>query len=262
MKVDETELDRVEAIILSMTPEERRRPELIKGSRRLRIAKGSGTTVQQVNQLVKQFGQMRKMMKRRSSRARCPISAQLMRRAAERRATASYRYPARADRWPSACDSPASAGRRTPSGASSSPTSAPRATAAFIETLGRYNAADRPLDDRARRGARPHWLARGAQPSDTVRKLLKTQGIDAPSASAPCASCSSTSPGRSSTSPTRSRSRSSRRTTARSCSSCPSPTTTTAQVIGRGGRTAQALRTVVKAAAVKDNRRVLVDIVE
>ncbi len=63
MKIDERELDRIEAIVLSMTPEERRRPELIKGSRRLRIARGSGTSVQQVNQLVKQFGQMRKMMK-------------------------------------------------------------------------------------------------------------------------------------------------------------------------------------------------------
>ena len=63
MNIDERELDRVEAIVLSMTPEERRRPDLIKGSRRLRIAKGSGTSVQQVNQLVKQFGQMRKMMK-------------------------------------------------------------------------------------------------------------------------------------------------------------------------------------------------------
>ena len=63
MKVDERELDRIEAIVLSMTPEERRRPELINGSRRLRIAKGSGTNVQAVNRLVKQFGQMRKMMK-------------------------------------------------------------------------------------------------------------------------------------------------------------------------------------------------------
>ena len=63
MKVDEREIDRVEAIILSMTPEERRRPDLIKGSRRIRIAKGSGTSVQQVNQLVKQFDQMRKVMK-------------------------------------------------------------------------------------------------------------------------------------------------------------------------------------------------------
>ena len=63
VKVDERELDRIEAIILSMTPLERRRPGLIKGSRRLRIARGSGTTVQHVNQLVKQFGQMQKLMK-------------------------------------------------------------------------------------------------------------------------------------------------------------------------------------------------------
>jgi len=63
LKVDERELDRIEASVLSMTPLERRRPDLIKGSRRLRIARGSGTTVQAVNQLVKQFGQMQKMMK-------------------------------------------------------------------------------------------------------------------------------------------------------------------------------------------------------
>jgi len=61
--VDERELDRIQAIILAMTPEERRRPELIKGSRRLRIARGSGTNVQHVNRLVKQFEQMRKMMR-------------------------------------------------------------------------------------------------------------------------------------------------------------------------------------------------------
>jgi signal recognition particle subunit SRP54 len=63
VKVDDRELDRIEAIILSMTPEERRRPELIKGSRRLRIARGSGTNVHAVNQLVKQFDQVRKLMR-------------------------------------------------------------------------------------------------------------------------------------------------------------------------------------------------------
>jgi signal recognition particle subunit SRP54 len=78
MKVDERELDRVEAIILSMTPEERRRPELIKGSRRLRIAKGSGTNVQAVNQLVKQFDQMRKLM-RQFGRGKMPDLGALMR---------------------------------------------------------------------------------------------------------------------------------------------------------------------------------------
>jgi signal recognition particle subunit SRP54 len=63
VKVDEREFDRIQAIILSMTAEERRRPELIKGSRRLRIAKGSGTNVQAVKALIKQFEQMRKLMK-------------------------------------------------------------------------------------------------------------------------------------------------------------------------------------------------------
>lgn len=56
-------MDRTEAIVLSMTPEERRRPEIIKGSRRQRIAAGSGTSLNEVNQLIKQFGEMRKMMK-------------------------------------------------------------------------------------------------------------------------------------------------------------------------------------------------------
>jgi signal recognition particle subunit SRP54 len=78
VNIDERELDRIEAIVLSMTPEERRRPELIKGSRRLRIARGSGTSVQQVNQLVKQFGQMRKMM-RSLSQGRMPDLGALMR---------------------------------------------------------------------------------------------------------------------------------------------------------------------------------------
>jgi signal recognition particle subunit SRP54 len=78
MKVDERELDRIQAIVLSMTPEERRRPELIKGSRRLRIARGSGTNVQQVNRLVKQFGQMRKVM-RQVGRGKMPDIGALMR---------------------------------------------------------------------------------------------------------------------------------------------------------------------------------------
>jgi signal recognition particle subunit SRP54 len=80
LKVDERELDRIQAIILSMTAEERSRPELIKGSRRLRIARGSGTNVQQVNQLVKQFGQMRKMM-RQVGRGKMPDVGALMRQA-------------------------------------------------------------------------------------------------------------------------------------------------------------------------------------
>ena len=79
MQVDDRELDRVEAIILSMTPYERNHPEAIKGSRRLRIAKGSGTNVQQVNQLIKQFDQMRKMM-RGIQQGKMPDLGQMMQR--------------------------------------------------------------------------------------------------------------------------------------------------------------------------------------
>jgi signal recognition particle subunit SRP54 len=61
--MDDRELGRVEAIVLSMTAEERSHPEIIKGSRRARIAAGSGTSVQQVNQLLNARKQMEKMMK-------------------------------------------------------------------------------------------------------------------------------------------------------------------------------------------------------
>jgi signal recognition particle subunit SRP54 len=62
-KVDDKQLGRVEAIINSMTPGERRNHQLINGSRRKRIAKGSGTSVEEVNRLLKQFVQMKKMLK-------------------------------------------------------------------------------------------------------------------------------------------------------------------------------------------------------
>jgi len=67
VKVDEKELVRIEAIINSMTEKERRRHDIINGKRRKRIARGSGTTVQQVNQVLKQYVQMRKMMKSMST---------------------------------------------------------------------------------------------------------------------------------------------------------------------------------------------------
>ena len=77
-KVDERELDRIQAIVTSMTLAERRNPKLIDGSRRKRIAAGSGTSVQAVNQLVKQFGQMQKMM-RSLQQGKMPSMEQLMR---------------------------------------------------------------------------------------------------------------------------------------------------------------------------------------
>lgn len=63
VKIDPKQMAHVEAIVLSMTPKERRNPEIIKASRKTRIAKGSGTSVQEVNKLLQQFDQMKKMMK-------------------------------------------------------------------------------------------------------------------------------------------------------------------------------------------------------
>ncbi len=61
--IDDNAFKSIEAIIYSMTPEERTRPEILNGTRRTRIAKGSGTSIQEVNRLLKQFDQTRKMMK-------------------------------------------------------------------------------------------------------------------------------------------------------------------------------------------------------
>lgn len=63
INIDPKDVSRIEAIILSMTIEERRKPEIIKASRKIRIAKGSGTSVQEVNKLLNQFEQSKKMMK-------------------------------------------------------------------------------------------------------------------------------------------------------------------------------------------------------
>jgi signal recognition particle subunit SRP54 len=81
--VNEKELRRVEAIILSMTPKERRNPDIIKGSRRERIARGSGTSVAQVASLLKNFTQMQRMMKQFSGSSkggRMPDPREMMRR--------------------------------------------------------------------------------------------------------------------------------------------------------------------------------------
>jgi signal recognition particle subunit SRP54 len=66
MKLDEKQLDATTAIIQSMSAAERRKPQIISGQRRARIARGSGTTVQQVNQLLKQFADAQKLMRQMS----------------------------------------------------------------------------------------------------------------------------------------------------------------------------------------------------
>ena len=67
LNIDDKEFDKVEAIICSMTKQEKRNTKLLNGSRRLRIAKGSGTTVQDVNKFMKSFEMTQKMMKQLKS---------------------------------------------------------------------------------------------------------------------------------------------------------------------------------------------------
>ena len=62
-KIDPKQMAHIEAIVLSMTPEERKNPDIIKASRKQRIAKGCGLTVTDVNKLLNQFEEMKKMMK-------------------------------------------------------------------------------------------------------------------------------------------------------------------------------------------------------
>lgn len=82
--IDDNAFKSIEAIIHSMTPQERTHPELLNSSRRQRIAKGSGTDIQEVNRLIKQFDQMRKMMKTVTS-GKIPQMAQMMRGGGGRR---------------------------------------------------------------------------------------------------------------------------------------------------------------------------------
>ena len=63
-KVDPNRMKHLEAIVLSMTPQERKKPDLMNGSRRLRVAKGAGRPIQEVNTLLQQFREMQKMMKK------------------------------------------------------------------------------------------------------------------------------------------------------------------------------------------------------
>ena len=116
--VDRGDLKRVEAIILSMTPRERREPGVLNASRRRRIANGSGTSLPEVNRLVKQFGEMQKLMKqlsggRRTPRRHGPAARTSLRGthahdrpgpdAALRRAAAPRGHPARAARTARGC---------------------------------------------------------------------------------------------------------------------------------------------------------------
>ena len=170
--LDDRELDRLEAMILSMTPEERANPDVIRGSRRRRIAAGSGTNVQAVKQLTKQFDQMRKMMKQMAS-GKMPNPEAMLRGqlggAAARDGRAPRSVTCAAVPWQYESDSDERAPRRTRSGASSSPTSAPRATAARSRRSATYNPQTEPSQIDHRHRARPA-LARPRRPALADRR--------------------------------------------------------------------------------------------
>ena len=150
-----------------MTPQERRHPELIKGSRRLRIAKGSGTNVQAVKALIKQFEQMRKVMKAGCVRARCRTSGRLCVRHANLSRHMSVRL--RLTRV---------GGRKNPIWRVVVADQRSKRDGRVIETVGHYNAQTEPSTIVLDEAKVKDWLARGAQPTDTVKKLLRTQGIN------------------------------------------------------------------------------------
>ena len=178
LNVDEQELDRLQAIITSMTPEERANPKIIDGSRRRRIARGSGTNVQAVSQLVKQFAQMKKMMKQVAS-GQDAVAA-----AAGRRSLTLGSRPAD---WPMSVRV-----RLTRVGSKKNPIwrvvvadqRSPR-DGRFIETIGHYNPQTEPSTIVIDEERLQHWLARGAQPTDTVKQLMKAHAKSTPPSRSP-----------------------------------------------------------------------------
>ena len=169
--IDEGELKRAEAMILSMTSAERREPGIISGSRRLRIANGSGVTTADVNSLLKDFESARKMMRTMMGGKRVPrrhagndegAVGEAAEAIAERRTgTARWRHASGCGAW-----------ERTSARSIASwwPISAPRATAVHRGHR-QVPPARGPEPDRDRPERAMHWLRVGAQPSDQVCNL-------------------------------------------------------------------------------------------
>ena len=164
--IDERQLARVEAIVLSMTPKERSMPHLIDGSRRQRIAKGSGQTIQDVNKLLSARKQMEKMMKQMGKGKMPTLPGQL-----DESRHGGKRLAVRM--------------RLTRVGSKKNPiyrvvvadSRSPR-DGRFIEIVGRYNPQTDPSTIELDETKVKDWLGKGAQPSDAVSKLIKAAGIN------------------------------------------------------------------------------------
>ena len=167
--IDEGELSRAEAIILSMTPQERREPGIISGSRRLRIANGSGTTTADVNTLLKDFEGARKMMRTMMGGKRVPGMNKMprtSRRDRERTNRHGDEDPAAAHGVEGTPLLPCGGGG--PAG--------PR-DGRFIENIGKYHPLSDPSLIEIDEERALYWLRVGAQPSSQVRNLMSKVGI-------------------------------------------------------------------------------------
>ena len=170
-QVDEDKLRQAEALILSMTPEERRNPGIISGSRRLRIARGAGSTTSDVNTLLKDFEGARKMMRTMMGGGKgLPGMLSMPPKTAEAIARGHGKMTTRI--------------RLRRMGSNKRPffrvvvadQRSPR-DGRFIENIGKYHPLDDPSVIEIDQDRALHWLRVGAQPSNQVRNLMNKIGI-------------------------------------------------------------------------------------
>ena len=178
IQIDEKALARTKAIVLSMTKEERSNPDLLNASRRKRIAKGSGTSVQEVNRLMNQFNQSKQLMK------------QLSGKKLGRRGGFPFKFGGKTGLpffihtqyfvWRNFFMLKIRLRRM---GAKKAPfyrivvadSRAPR-NGAFVEEIGYFNPIAEPVELKVDNEKAAQWIKNGAQPTDTVRDLLKKTG--------------------------------------------------------------------------------------
>ena len=255
--VDERELERVEAIVLSMTAATSAAvPRSSTGRAAPRIARGSGTTVQQVNQLLN----ARKQMAEDDEADGQGQDAHVQSIAAAQRQVART---SEGDEWQLRI-------RLTRVGSKKNPiyrvvvadSRSPR-DGKFIEIVGRYNPQTDPSTIELDEAKIKDWLAKGAQPTDPVKRLMKAKDIPERRAAVDARARRSTSRGASSTSPDAGPRRARSSGTTRSCCGSTCAEDDLGKVIGRQGRIARALRTLVRASgAARSDERALLEIVD
>ncbi len=178
MKPDEKELIRTEAIINSMTLEERRSYQIINGSRRRRIAKGSGTTVQEVNKMLKNFEQMQKMLKQFSKGGRKAAPKRIL---AFLTAFGYIKYQEREKKehilWQLKIRLARMGAKKTPYYRMVVADSQSPRDGRFIEIVGTYDPNKEPAAVSWKQEVLKKWLSVGAEPTPTVKNLIRSSGV-------------------------------------------------------------------------------------